>query len=113
MGPALGRDACHPGILDPHLLLYKEGLLGEPGNPSRARISAELARPRAVVRASLARAMEWIAAERTQRGQPLGRGSGKWGCRAMKVLSKNMEELSGPFGHNAMNVLDLPDTGVY
>jgi len=106
-------DTFHPGILAAHLLLIKEDLLCEPADPSRARISAELARPRAVVRASLARAMEWIAAERTFWGQFLGSGRGGTVCLAMKVLSKNMEELSGPFGHNAMNVLDLPDTGVY
>ncbi len=55
--------------------------------------------------------MAWTAAELTRRGQHLGRDSGKWGCRAMKVLSKNMEELSGPLGHNAMNGFDLADFG--
>ncbi len=34
----MSGDACHPGILDAHLLLNKEELLGETGNPSRARI---------------------------------------------------------------------------
>ena len=36
---ALGWDAFHPGILDAHLLLNKEELLGEPGDPSSAVIS--------------------------------------------------------------------------
>ena len=35
---ALGWDAFHPGILDAHLLLNKEELLGEPGDPSSAVI---------------------------------------------------------------------------
>ena len=73
--------------------------------------SAELACPRAVVRASRARAMAWTADERTRRGQCLGRGSGKWGCGAMKVLSKDLGELSGQAGVNARERLDLPDIG--
>ena len=68
---ALSRDGCHPGILDAHLLLNKEEFLGEPGNPSRAG-SAELACPRAVVRASRARDIAWTAADRTIWGQFLG-----------------------------------------
>ncbi len=31
----------------------------------------------------------------------------------MKVLFKNMEELSGSFGHNARERLDLSDIGAY
>ena len=38
VGPSLGGDCGHSGILDAHLLLNKEDLLGEAGNPSRVRI---------------------------------------------------------------------------
>ena len=69
--------------------------------------SAELVCPRAVVRASLARAMAWTAAERTIWGQFLGSGKGGTVCLAMKVLFKNLEELSGQLRHNARKGLDL------
>ncbi len=75
---------------------------------------AELACPRAVVMASRARAMAWTAAERIRRGQPLGSGRGRrWGCRAMKVLSKDLGELSGQMGDNARRRLGLADLGAY
>ena len=60
--------------------------------------SAELACPRAVLRASRARAMAWTAAERTRRGQPLGRGSVLWGRLGTEILSENLEEQSGQQG---------------
>ena len=75
--------------------------------------SAELTCPRAVVMASRARAMAWIAADRTWRGQCLGSGRGGTVCLAMKVLFKNLEKLSGQAGDNARKQLDLPDIGAY
>jgi hypothetical protein len=68
---------------------------------------------RAEVRARRARAMAWTAAERTRRGQPLGRGWGWCGCRAMKVLFKNLEKLSGQAGDNARERLDLSGIGTH
>jgi len=75
--------------------------------------SAELACPSAVVRASRARAMAWTAAERTFWVQFLGSGRGGTVCLAMKVLSKDLGELSGQAGDNARKRLDLPDIAVY
>ena len=75
--------------------------------------SEELVCPRAVVRASRARTMAWIAAERTRRGQCLGSGSGGTICLAMKVLFKNLERLSGQAEDNARKQLDLADLGTY
>ncbi len=69
--------------------------------------------PRAVVRASRARAMAWTAADRTRRRQCVGSGRGRWGCRAMRVLFKNLEKLSGQIGDNARERLDLPDVGAH
>ncbi len=112
MRSALGRDAFHAGILDAHLLLNKEDLLVEAGNPSRAGIGGiGLSARRG--HGQSGQGYGWTAAEQTFWGQFLGSGRGRWGCWAMKVLSKNMKELSGPFRHNAMNGLDLADIGAY
>ena len=75
--------------------------------------SAELACPRAKVRAMRARARAWTAAERTRLGRCLGSGKGRWGCRGTEVLSKNLEGLSGHVGDNARKVLDLRDDAAY
>ena len=51
--------------------------------------------------------MASIAAERTRLGQFLGSGRGGSVCLAMKVLFKNLENLSGQLGDNAWEQLDL------
>ena len=84
-----------------------------PAGESPAPVKVVPVCPRAVVRASRARAMAWTAAERTRRGQLLGRDRGGTVCLAMKVLFKNLEELSGQAWDNARERLDLPDIGTY
>jgi hypothetical protein len=73
--------------------------------------SAELACPRAVVRANRARAMAWTAADRARLGQFLGSGRGGAVCLAMKVLLKILEKLSGQVGDNAREQLELHGFG--
>jgi hypothetical protein len=75
--------------------------------------SAELAFPRAVVRASRARAMALTAAERTFWGQFLGTGRGGTVCLAMKVLLKKLEKLSCQVEDNARERLGLADIRVH
>jgi hypothetical protein len=58
-------------------------------------------------------AIAWTAAERTRRGQFLGRGTGGAVCLAMKVLIKNLEKLSGQVEDNARERLGLLDIGAY
>ena len=82
-------------------------------NNRQMPVAGELACPRAVVRASRARAMAWTVAERTIWGQFLGSGRRGVVCRAMKVLSKDLGVLSSQVEDNARKQLDLPDTGTY
>jgi hypothetical protein len=63
--------------------------------------------------ASRARAIAWMAADRTFWGQFLGSSRGGTVCLAMKVLFKNLEKRSGQVGDNARKQLDLADLGAY
>jgi len=57
--------------------------------------------------------MAWTADERTFWGQCLGSDRGGTVCLAMKVLLKDLGELSGQAGDNGRELLDLPEIGAY
>ena len=91
MRTPLGGYLLHPRVLDPGLLAQEKDLVVEPfvlfleADPGVEVLAAQL---RVWVMEVRAREIVWITAERTRRGQPLGRGSAvpATGCRAMRSL---------------------------
>ena len=112
-GRTSGPCATRPRPAALSYAAFFNATIGRCRRPARCARLAFPVCPRAVVRASRARAMAWTAAERTRRGQFLGSGRGGAVCLAMKVLIMNLERLSGQAGDNARGRLDLAEVGAY